>query len=108
VDNPLYSKTFESHKAPQRLNQEKPKQKNKNLKPILKTTKNSKVKRFRSPDINIQRLEENPSNFPNQNSQKEAYKRMRRRSGKVKAESQVKREESIETEMKKQEYLKLK
>jgi hypothetical protein len=74
------------------------------LKPCLKSTKNSKIKRFRSPRATIEKLDSTnePQNLQNQ---REAYKRMRRRSGRVE-QHPVENEDN--TENLKQEYFKLK
>lgn len=73
----------------------------------MKQTKSNKIKRFRSPDINVKRLEGASKNY---NNKKENYKRMRRRSGKLNPEFPPKQQqqESEETQRKLREYLELK
>lgn len=104
LESKMYSKTFESHLTSQPTNKHKHQDKDTDLKPILKKTKSSKIKRFRSPKAVIERLEH--SNHPdNLQNQREAYKRMRRRSGKMKPQLD---DNNQDTENLKQEYFKLK
>jgi hypothetical protein len=104
-----YSKTFANH-LPEEVqvntNHDFSRQK---LKPWLKKAKSTKNRRFRSPDMNIERLE--PSNkFDRDKHQrnKEAYKRMRRRPNNNEHSKKSRQEDEEETEMLKQEYIRLK
>lgn len=68
----------------------------------------AKKKRFKSPTAIIPRLVNNQKNSNHKQSD-EAYKRMRRRSGKPRIESKSKtKQEDSDTEMLKQEYMRLK
>jgi len=65
-----------------------------------------KIKRFRSPQTNVKRLEDSSNNHLQ--NQKDTYKRMRRRSGKLIPEHPMNSQEDEETKRKLKEYLELK
>jgi hypothetical protein len=104
LDSKIYSKTYDSQLTSPQPIIKKQQEKIQELKPCLKSTKNSKIKRFRSPRATIEKLES--TNEPqNLQHQRDAYKRMRRRSGRVEPHPVENKDDNEDL---KQEYIKLK
>lgn len=101
-----YSKTFANHIHQETYEKVFVKE---NVKPCIKNPNKKKQTRFGSPRINLQKLNDsNRSSESSKNYKGEKLRKHRRRSGKVKISNKQECSSEDETEVLKQEYLKLK